>query len=105
MSNPVPFDNKYLNIDLDEHSDKHSVNDSDGDPTIYVSERNTCRTYRCDVCIEEITIKNCTRHILTLKHLKNARLSHRNKFVDEASKESVEDTNDDIEQNIDRRFP
>ena len=52
-----------------------------------------------------MSIKNYPRHILTLKHLKNGRLFHRNKFIDKANKEGVEVTNDDVKQKIDRMFP
>ena len=54
------------------------------------------RTYRCDERNEGLIIKNYPRHILTTKFSKNTRISHRSKIIDEAKKEGVEVTYDDI---------
>ena len=95
--------------DLDQSNDLDQSKDSDldsdsSDDFVYVQKPKTNKI-RCEECDEEITRKNYSRHIQSLKHKKNERLYNRNKIIESANEDGIKVTNEDIEQKLDEQYP
>ena len=85
---------KYVDSDKDKDSDLDS---DSSDDFVHIQKPKTNK-FKCEECNEELTLKNCNRHIQSLKHKRNARLYNRNKIIEEAKDEGIKVTNIDIEQ-------
>ena len=92
---------KDVDSDKDKDSDLDSVSSDD---FVYVQKPKTNKI-RCEECDEEMTRKNCNRHIQSLKHKKNERMFNRNKIIEIANEDEIKVTNKDIEQKLFEQYP
>ena len=94
----------YTNKDLGSDKDKDSGSNTDSSFDFTTSKPKTNK-FKCEECNEELTLKNYSRHIQSLKHKKNARLYIRNKIIESANEDGIKLTNKDIEQKLDEQYP
>ena len=93
-----------LGSDKDKDVDSDEDKDSDSsDDFVYVQKPKTNKI-RCEECDEEITQKNYSRHIQSLKHKKNERLYNRSKIIKSANEDGIKVTNEDIEQKLNEQY-
>ena len=86
-------------------SDKDKYSGSHTDSSIdFTTSKPKTNKFKCEECNEELTLKNYSCHIQSLKHKKNERLYNRNKIIEEAKDEGIKVTNKDIEQKLDEQY-